>query len=69
MAKATYVAISGLTDVNGQISMSRSFISDQPVEGRVRKSSTAPYYTTADVIDTIDSENGLEIVVELRLDQ
>lgn len=68
-AKVTYVALFGLTDVNGQISTSRSFISNQPVTGRVRKASAAPYYATRNLSGTIDSAKGLSVTTQLLLDQ
>jgi hypothetical protein len=37
--KVWFVILSGFTDINGNITMSRVFPSDQPVSGRVRKSS------------------------------
>jgi hypothetical protein len=37
---STFVALSGLTDINGEITTSRVYASSQPVTGIVRKSTT-----------------------------
>ena len=55
--KATYVLIEGLTDVNGNISMSRVFPSSQPVTGWVRFGSS-PYYKPAALGGTVSSSLG-----------
>jgi hypothetical protein len=67
--KATFVVLNGLTDSNGQVTMTRSFTSSQPFTGRVRKSTSAPYYKTADLIGTVDSDAGWTGTVQLVLDQ
>lgn len=61
--KATYAALSGLTDVNGQITMSRSFSSDQPITGRARKSTSTPLYRTSPIQGTIDNTSGFSAIV------
>lgn len=66
--KATYAALEGLTDGSGQITMSRSFTSNQPVAGRVRKSSGAPYKKTMDFTGIINSSSGLLLTVQLLPD-
>lgn len=63
------VIISGLTDVNGLISDTRTYASDQPVTGWVRKASGAPYYKEGLVAATIDSVAGASTTVQLILDQ
>jgi hypothetical protein len=67
--KATYVALEGTTDGSGEITMSRSFTSSQPVTGRARKASSAPYYKTTEFVGTIDSVNGLDLTVQLLPDE
>jgi hypothetical protein len=67
--KATYAALEGLTDSNGQVTMSRSFTSSQPITGRARKSSAAPYYKTTDFTGTINSSSGMDVTVQLLPDQ
>lgn len=58
-----------LTDVNGEVSDTRSYTADQPIFGRVRKSSASPYYKTATFTGTVDSANGVTINVQMILDE
>lgn len=67
--RATWVALSGTTDVNGQISASRVFSVDQPVGGWARKSSAAPYYKTGPVSGIIDSATGANLTALLIPDE
>jgi predicted ATP-grasp superfamily ATP-dependent carboligase len=66
--KATYVALEGLTDTNGQITMSRSFTSSQSVTGRARYSSGAPYKKTNDFTGSINSSSGMSLTIQLLPD-
>jgi hypothetical protein len=66
---ATWAAIYGDTDVNGEISMSRVFSIDQPVTGWARKSTSAPYYKTGPVSGTIDSALGVSMSALLLSDE
>lgn len=66
--KSTFVILEGLTDVNGNISMSRVFSSAQPITGWVRKSSGAPYYKVSDITGTVSSSTGLAISVQMVSD-
>lgn len=52
---STFVALTGLTDVNGDKSTSRTFASNQPVTGWVR---LTPAYKTAPLFGTINSSTG-----------
>ena len=61
--------ISGLTDVNGDISASRTFTSDTPVKGTVRKSTTSPRFKSFALVGTIDNVTGLTINVRMILDE
>lgn len=62
--------ISGTTDVNGEISDTRVFASDQPVTGRVRLSSTpGSLYKTGDIVGTISSTTGLTVTVQMIPDE
>lgn len=65
---ATAIIIFGTTDVNGDISDSRSYASDQDFTGRVRYSSN-PYYKASPLTGTIDNINGLPITVSLIPDE
>jgi hypothetical protein len=66
--KATFAVLEGLTDANGQITMSRSFTSSQPITGRARQGSSAPYKKTTDFTGTVDSSTGLNVTVQLLPD-
>lgn len=63
--KATFVAIEGLTDANGNISMTRVFSAAQPVTGWVRKASGAPYYKTALLSGSISNTTGYSANVQM----
>ena len=66
---STAVLIDGLTDANGLISDFRPYPIDQPITGRVRKSSASPFYKTSPITGTIDDVNGLEIAVQMVRDE
>lgn len=67
--KATFVIISGLTDINGLISATRVIPSDQPVTGLARKSSSAPFYKTSSILGVISSTTGASLSAIMTLDQ
>jgi hypothetical protein len=67
--KATWTALYGNTDVNGQISMSRVFSVDQPVTGWARKSTSSPYYKTGPISGVIDSALGANLSALLLSDE
>jgi len=67
--KVTYAALSGETDINGEITMSRVFSVDQPVTGRVRKSTGTPFYKTSAISGIIDKDTGLSINVQMLPDE
>jgi len=56
--KSTFVALTGLTDVNGEISTSRVYASDQPVVGWTRKSSASPFLQEGVLTGIISSSTG-----------
>lgn len=66
---ATTAIISGLTDVNGEISDTRTYSSDQDLGGRVRKSTGSPYYKTGAIVGTISSTNGLDLTIVMLSDE
>ena len=66
---STFVALYGLTDVNGEVSDSRVYSSDQNVTGWARKSSASPFYKTAPITETIDNVNGLSATAILIADE
>lgn len=65
---STYVLLKGTTDVNGQITMSRSFSADQPIYGWARKSSAAPYYKEGPLSGTVDKDTGAPLTAILAPD-
>ena len=67
--KSTAVIIDGTTNASGLISDSRSYSSDQEIAGRVRHSSSSPFYKTSPIVGTIDSGTGLEIAVQMVRDE
>jgi hypothetical protein len=66
---ATFAPISGETDINGEISDSRSYGSPQPIVGWVRKGSSQPYYKQQPISDTISNTAGLSLNVQLIGDE
>lgn len=62
--------ISGVTDVNGQISDTRALASNQPIVGKARLSSTpGSLYKQGDIAGTIDSTSGFTTTVQLIPDE
>ena len=66
---ATFVALSGLTDASGNLSVSRVYGTSQPIVGWIRKSTSAPFYKTANVSGTVSNTSGFSTNVQLILDQ
>jgi hypothetical protein len=52
---STFVFLKGLTDINGEISMSRQIPATQPISGWARKSSSAPYYKTGPITGSVST--------------
>lgn len=66
---STFVALNGLTDINGEISTSRVYSTDQPVTGWARKSSGTPYYKTGPLGGAVDSADGYNNTAVLTADE
>ena len=66
---STGVVFNHLTNASGNVSDVRTFTSDQPVVGFVRKSTSSPRFKTFNLSGTIDSADGLNINVRLILDE
>ena len=66
--KSTFVVLNGLTDVNGEISMTRVFPADQSVVGRARKSSSAPYYKNSPLTGTVSSSQNTSLTAVMISD-
>lgn len=65
----TFVALSGLTDVNGDLSVSRVYPSDQPVTGWTRKSSVSPFLQEGVLIGIISSATGFAGTAVMLVDE
>lgn len=63
--KATYVIIDDETDSNGLVTYTRSYSSNQPITGRVRRYTSGAYFKTSTISNIINSTNGISIVVQL----
>ena len=50
---STSIILTGLTDVDGEITATHRYTSNQPFTGKVRKSSSSVYYQTATISGTI----------------
>lgn len=57
----------GLTDANGDILVSLSYTSDQPIVGKVRKASGAPYYKNTQLSATVLSD-GADVSIFMERD-
>jgi hypothetical protein len=68
-ATGTIIATGGYfnetTNASGVVTDTRSISVDQPMTGRVRKSTSSPYYKNSPISGTVDSDNGLSILVQL----
>jgi hypothetical protein len=67
--KSTFVYLYGLTNVNGEISVSRVLPTDQSVVGWARKSSSAPYYKTGPVSGLVLSASNTTFTAVMTLDE
>ncbi len=67
--KSTFVALYGLTDVNGNVSTSRVYAADQPVVGWARKSTSAPYYKEGSLVGAVDSASGFSSTTVMISDE
>ena len=57
---STFVALEGLTDVNGELSASRVYSTNQPVNGWTRKSTSSPFFKQGVLTGTITSGSGFD---------
>lgn len=58
-----------LTNASGLATDTRSYATDQPITGRVRKASSGTLYKTSPVAGTIDSGSGLNITILMIPDE
>jgi hypothetical protein len=66
--KSTTAMFNHLTNASGIVSDTREFTNDQPLTGRVRKSTTTPLYKNQPIVGTVDNATGLELIVLLVRD-
>jgi hypothetical protein len=66
---ATGVILYGATDGSGEISDTRTYGSNQQVQGRVREGTGAPFYKPNTYVNTIDSGAGSSVTVTLLDDE
>lgn len=66
---STFVVLYGLTNVSGQITMSRVFPSAQPISGWTRKSSATPFYKTALITGSVSATTGFSATALLISDE
>ena len=69
LSVGTVIIDKALTNASGIVTDTRSYASNQPVEGKVRLSSIAPFYKTAPVAGTVDSGSGLSLTIQMIKDQ
>lgn len=66
---STFAVISGLSDVDGEITDTRSWAVSQPIAGRVRKSTSSPYYITSTFTGTINKDTGFSTIIQMLSDE
>ncbi len=64
----SFIALEGLTDSNGNISASRVYPSSQPIKGKVRKSTSAPFYKSSPILGTVSNTTGFSTTIQLLSD-
>ena len=67
--KSTFVALNGLTDVNGELSVSRVYSSNQPVTGWTRKATSSPYLQEGVLVGTVGSTTGFNGTAVMLADE
>lgn len=66
---STTAIFNNTTNTAGQVTDTRTFTSNQNVVGRVRKSSSSPYYKTVPITATIDKDTGLTLTASMVQDE
>ena len=67
--KATFAALYGLTDVNGEVSTTRVYATAQPVTGKTRKSTTSPYFKEGVLTGSIGISTGYDATAVMISDE
>lgn len=65
----TAVLIDGTTNASGLISDTRTYGSDQPIQGRARRATTGTLYKPGTFVGDVDSASGLSVTVQLQVDE
>jgi hypothetical protein len=70
-AGTVIIGTTTLTDINGQVSDTRSLGGNQPIVGRVRRASPGfgTLYKTASIVGTINSASGLDLTIQMQKDE
>jgi hypothetical protein len=63
--KASLVVLDGAVDGSGNISDTRTWPSNQPITGRVRKGTAATFYKSAPITGTINSVSGFAATIQM----
>lgn len=67
---SSFVFINGVTDGSGQISsVARSLGANQSIKGRVRKSTSPPYFKSSPIVGIINASTGLPVTAVMISDQ
>ncbi|MHC4988727.1 MAG: hypothetical protein ACYTFX_09570 [Planctomycetota bacterium] len=66
---STFVFFKGLTDVNGEISLTKSIPANQSVDGWARKSTSAPRYKQGPLVGTVSVSADTTLTGVLVLDE
>jgi len=64
----SYMPLSGLSDVNGEITSSKSWPASQALKGWVRKSTTSPFFKQT-AVSISDASGGTDLLVSLQSDE
>jgi len=67
--KTTFVALKGLTNASGIITLSRVYTSNQPVVGWSRKSTSSPFLQEGVLVGEVDSTTGFSGVAVMLTDE
>ena len=66
---STFAFINEATGGTGIVSDTRSVSTNQPILGRIRKSTSTPFYKQGTVSGTVDNQNGFLVTVQLVSDE
>jgi hypothetical protein len=69
LTEGTVIIDKVLTDSSGLVSDTRSLSANQPIVGRVRKSTSSPFYQTANIVGTISNTAGLDLTIQMIKDE